>query len=122
MFGAITERETKGKTLALGLLVMLMVACLLLATSPAHAKTFFVNSTSDDGDDTIDGNCGASPFNPLIRCTLREALQEANATAAADTINFRIAGMNVGPKTISPATPLPLIRRPVTIDGYTPER
>jgi CSLREA domain-containing protein len=117
-----TKKADRKKAWASGLLVLVLVAaCLLLAASPAHAKTFFVNSTSDDGDDTTDGNCGASPFNPLIRCTLRETLQEANATAAADTINFRIAGMNVGVKTISPATPLPIIRRPVTIDGYTQE-
>lgn len=67
------------------------------------------NSTGDTGDATPDGTCDT--------CTLREAIQEANATTAADIINFNIGGSGV--KTISPAMPLPNITGPVTIDGYT---
>jgi CSLREA domain-containing protein len=106
--------KTESKTLIWSLLVVTLVAAwLLLAVRPAHAATFTVNSTSDD----LGGACG-NP-NPLIRCTLREALLEANSTAGADTINFGIPARLQEVKTISPESPLPEITRPLTIDGYT---
>jgi hypothetical protein len=50
--------------------------------------------------------------------SLRDAITQANATAAvADTIAFNIAGSGV--HTIAPASPLPDLTSPVTIDGYT---
>jgi CSLREA domain-containing protein len=72
----------------------------------AAPQTFSVNTT----DDHDDGNCDAD-------CTLREAMNAANANAGADTIGFNIPG--AGAHTISPTSPLPLITDPVTIDGYT---
>ncbi|MBA3474433.1 MAG: Ig-like domain-containing protein [Rubrobacter sp.] len=48
---------------------------------------------------------------------MRAAIEEANATTAADTISFNIGGSGV--KTISPMTALPDITAPVTIDGYS---
>ncbi len=45
--------------------------------------------------------------------SLRQAIIDANVAADADTINFGIAG------TITPATPLPTITNPVTINGYS---
>ena len=49
-------------------------------------------------------------------CTLRGAINKANATAGADTITF---GIESGPQTINPATELPTITETVTIDGTT---
>lgn len=59
-------------------------------------------------------------------CTLRAAIQEANANPGADTINFLIPptdpGCNAGNGvcTISPASALPAITEQVTINGYSP--
>lgn len=81
----------------------LMAAC-LMGAQPAHASsTFTVNSTADTEDATPDGACNS--------CTLREAIQEANATVDADTINFNIPEALRDPNTdvviLSPQTQLP---------------
>ena len=83
----------------------------LLVSTPAAA--FTVNSTLDAADATINGICNDGAGH----CTLRAAIQEANAVAAASTISFNIAG--AGPFTIAPATALPVIVRPILIDGTT---
>jgi hypothetical protein len=49
--------------------------------------------------------------------TLRQAILDANANPGADTIQFNIVGSGV--HTIAPASALPPITDPVTIDGYT---
>lgn len=109
------QSNTTTKVAAVSLLAALMVACLLLAAEPAHAATTFtVNSTSDAQDvNNGEGICATVSD----ECTLRAAIEEANASKGKDTINFAIPG--AGPHTISPATELPSITKPVTIDGYT---
>src|SRR6516165_7991531 len=70
--------------------------------SPAPATTFTVDSTGDTSDtDTTDGVCIASGGG----CTLRAAIEQANAHSGADTITFAIA--NAGVQTIRPDTNLP---------------
>jgi CSLREA domain-containing protein len=102
------------------LLAAFIAACLLLAAKPAHAidftAVFTVNSTGDEPDANVGDNVCATSGGA---CTLRAAIQEANAnaTTAADIIDFDIPGSGV--QTISPATLLPLVKQPVTIDGYT---
>lgn len=99
------------------LLLTVMTAMLAAMASPAWAATFTVDSIADLDDVTLDGNCDANAglANP---CTLRAAIQEANFTAGADSIDFEIPGD--GPHTIAPASEdLPTIVEPVTIDGYT---
>ena len=49
--------------------------------------------------------------------SLRQAILDANAAMGADTIAFAIPGAGV--HTITPATPLPAITGPVTLNGYT---
>ncbi len=66
------------------------------AASVANAATFTVSNLNDTGAGS-----------------LRQAIIDANVTTAADTISFSIAG------TISPATSLPTITNPVTINGYS---
>src|SRR5215211_2124988 len=103
----------------LALLVSVLIG-LVLEAKPAHAKTFAVNSTGDNGDQSPgDGSCftGTFIFNVGAECTLRAAIEEANAFAGADTINFAIPG--AAPHTISPGFQLPTITQRVTIDGYT---
>ena len=82
------------------------VFALLLVCASSSAATFTVNSAAD----TDDGVCNAA------NCTLREAINAANANPGPDTIHFAIGS---GPKTISVTSPLPTITDPVTIDGTT---
>ncbi len=67
--------------------------------------------------DTIsDANLTACTTNPND-CSLRGAINRANAAAGADTISFNIPGAGV--KTIALASLLPNITEAVTINGYT---
>ncbi len=79
---------------------------ILSLTFGAEAATFTVTTVEDSGD----GICNTS-------CTLREAIDAANANPGADTIAFDIPGSGV--RGIVPFTPLPFITETVTIDGYT---
>lgn len=89
----------------------------LLAVGPAQAATFVVNSNADDNavGPTSDGICDSQP-GPPVACTLRAALQEANALAGPDIVHFSIGS---GPVTIVPNSSLPNITEQVTIDGTT---
>src|SRR5688572_13608796 len=78
-----------------------------MSASPMAGLTFTVNSTADPGT----GTCDAT------ECTLREAMNAANAAPGSDTIDFNIPGP--GPHTITPVSALPIITTPVIIDGYT---
>ncbi len=73
----------------------------------AAAATFIVNKT----DDHNDGVCDTGD------CTLREAINAANANAGADVLTFNIPG--AGAHTINLTSVLPTISDPVTIDGTT---
>ena len=84
----------------------LAAALLLSAVGSLRAATFTVNSNAD----TDDGVCNAA------HCTLREAINAANANPGPDTIRFAIGS---GVKSIALAAPLPTIFDPVTIDGTT---
>lgn len=81
----------------------------LLLSSASWAATFVVN---DLGDAPLGGTLCTGVPNP---CTLRAAIQAANANADHDTIQFDFSG---GQVTISPTSALPPIVNPVTIDGY----
>src|SRR5262249_5498665 len=72
-----------------------------------NSTTWVVNSANDADD----GVCDAT------HCSLREAINAANANDGADTITFNIPGSGV--HTITPSTALPFITGQVTIDGYT---
>jgi CSLREA domain-containing protein len=85
----------------------LVPAALLFGlTAALSAATFTVNSAAD----TDDGVCNAAS------CTLREAINAANANPGTDTIRFSIG---TGAKTIAPLSSLPAITEPVTLDGTT---
>jgi len=76
------------------------------------AATFTVDDTGDAPDANV-GNGACATAGGV--CTLRAALQEANAAAAIDTIQF---GIGSGPQTITPGTALP-ISTDVIVDGTT---
>lgn len=93
------------KPLTLGILATLL-------TTSASGATFTVTDAGDDGLAQNANLCSGVAF----PCTLRAAMELANQLSDADTIEFAIGS---GPVTISPASALPLIVQPLTIDGYT---
>ena len=110
-----------------GRLAGLVVALATLLPIAAGAATFTVNSNDDDSDQTPgDGSCFTGTFIILpgpafaSECTLRAAMEEANALAGHDTVNFsgslpKIAGV----VEFTPTTALPWILDPIMIDGYS---
>ncbi len=89
--------------------------CDIGAYESSARAAIIVNSASDDVDNNPgDGICEISPSGS---CTLRAAIEEANATAntvyGPDVIGFSIGA----PYTISPGSSLPTIFDPVIIDG-----
>jgi uncharacterized repeat protein (TIGR01451 family)/CSLREA domain-containing protein len=91
---------------------------LLWVASPSRADTFTVDSTGDGSDvEAGDGECDADPEPGGQLCTLRAAIEEANADSAQDIIRFDISP--AGPKTITPGIQLPDLTTPMTIDGTT---
>lgn len=98
---------------------MTLVATMAATAANANASTgltFVVNSTGNGSDAHIgDGTCSTSTG----VCTLRAAIQEADAQTSAVAIDFAISG--TGPFTIAPASHLPNLTNTagITIDGYT---
>lgn len=88
--------------------LFLVLSLFLLPPTAALGATFTVTSA----DDADDGVCS------VLHCSLREALNAANASAAAHTITFAITG-GTAPYVIQPATSLPVVAGTVTIDGTT---
>jgi CSLREA domain-containing protein len=87
----------------------MLLTILLASASTAQAATFTVNSLADTGDATPDGACDDGSGN----CTLREAIEEANALPGDDTINFNLAG--AGPHTIQLDSAFPNLSESVDI-------
>jgi hypothetical protein len=83
--------------IAAGFLLGLTASASILPEK-AHAATYVVNTAEDTGSGLA---CTAS------RCTLRSAIERANASAGPDLINFQIPG--AGPYTIALSRPLPTI-------------
>ena len=80
--------------------------------------SFVVDHAGDLGDGQLaDGQCDTgTAAAPTGDCTLRAAIQQANAGAGFDTIRFAVGS---GTVTISPATSLPAITGPTTINATT---
>ncbi len=116
-----SKRNPKRRTLQVlaGLLAVLLLLGGLVHLARAGqgpGSTFTVNSTGDAPDaNPGDGTCTTTVG--AVNCTLRAAIQEANASPGS-TITFNIPGGGV--QTISPATNLPTITAAGTvIDGAT---
>lgn len=92
--------EISNQLLRYGAIWCVVLVLAISAAQSASAATFTVTTTADNGDN-------AAPTTG----SLREAINLANATAGADTINFGVAG------TITPPVSLPTITQPVTIDA-----
>ncbi len=81
----------------------------LTQPQPLFAQGTFTVNTVDDLDD---GNCNTN------HCSLREALQAANAAPDSNTISFAI-GEPGSQQVILLNSPLPSLTQPVTIDGWS---
>jgi CSLREA domain-containing protein len=98
--------------------IALAAAALLVGASyrgsSASAATFVVDTIGDFADDAADGVCHSSAAGG---CTLRAAIEEANARRGRDRIEFAIPGAGV--QTVRPATPLPYFIDDVIVDGWS---
>jgi CSLREA domain-containing protein len=115
---AVGGAETKMKYPRSILIGILIAVCLVFGSGSQErvtfAATFVVDSTGDGADsNTADGVCDDGSG----ACTLRAAIQQANASTGADTINFSIGGGGV--QTIVPLSDLPFITSTVAIDAST---
>lgn len=97
-----------------GLIVPAILLVAMLAASPARSLTFTVDSLFDTGDTNPgDGFCEATTGG--TQCTLRAAIEEANAG-----INFDVIEFDLGLVVINVSgSPLPTITNKVRIDGRT---
>src|SRR3990172_4478559 len=112
--GATFAAEFVRLPAAFALAIALFILALAYNTPPVLGATFVVDMSTNFSDISPgNGICGISGGG----CTLRAAIQEANAFAGADTITFNIAA--VGIPTIALNSPLPTITEGVTIDGTT---
>jgi CSLREA domain-containing protein len=94
--------------LSCGLLAALLLGLCLFPSRHAAAANFTVNSLADTPDALLnDGLCADASG----ACTLRAAIQEANANGAADAIGFSVNG------TINLSGALPDLSTNVTING-----
>src|SRR4051794_14713877 len=86
--------------------------------APALGVLFTVNSAADTPDAVVgNGLCA----NSVGKCTLRAAIQEANANSTDDTIEFNIPtsdpGYNGSSWTIKLSSALPMLSTALTING-----
>ncbi|MEJ2143702.1 MAG: right-handed parallel beta-helix repeat-containing protein, partial [Acidobacteriota bacterium] len=105
--------------------------------SPAgtYLIEFFSNSECDDSN-SLDDAADADLNDPICstggeveddlgskspKCTLRAAIQQANANSGTDRIEFKVPSREFddGLLVVSPATALPAIQEAVTIDAYS---
>ena len=105
--------RSSSHVLLTALLAVASLGLFALGPSPAHAQNTYVVDSNGDGDDADvgDGTCATSGGD----CTLRAAIQEANATTNNDDIEFALP-QNGKFATITPSEEF-VILEPVTIDG-----
>lgn len=120
-------RRVESKRAAVAVLLVAVSGVAAFAPSRAAqesgpAATFVVNSTADAPDlNAADGLC----LTAAGVCTLRAAIEQANADASADAINFLIPSSDPNCNavsnvcTITPNSALPAVTRPAALDGYT---
>jgi hypothetical protein len=120
----MTTSTGTGRFRILAALALAAVIFAISANSAHSATTFVVNDKFDSSDeDLTDNACDVAVLIAGDQCTLRAAIEQANATSGADTINFNIPDDPSIPgdevRTISPVSSLPEITGVVAIDGYT---
>ena len=107
-------------SVSLAVIVAGLGGAAVAAPVAAAGHTYVVDSVSDKPDHKVgDGRCDVTVSSSTSVCTLRAAIMEANADAAADRIHFAITGGGSAVKTIKPGSALPGITEPLVIDGAT---
>jgi CSLREA domain-containing protein len=91
------------------------LAALLVFAAGAQAATLTVNDLSDFGDSNP-GDAACDTNAPAGVCTLRAAIQEANALGGSDQVNITATG------TINLFSELPTISTPMDINGPGPNQ
>ncbi len=111
---AVTAREQRARWWVGILLVSALLVAGVGHGSAGAQAVFTVDSAGDDVDASKgDGICATVTG----ACTLRAAIEEANALAGSDEIHFDLPGP---PYRIQPSsTYLPIVTDPVVIDGTT---
>lgn len=112
--GAVVPLRANGDGLADLALFLAGRGAPILAASGVRS-TFTVTSTADTAD-ALPGDGVCADANGV--CTLRASIQEANATPAADAVDF---SLGAGIPTITLASPLPSITASLTITGDSPD-
>jgi hypothetical protein len=94
-------------------IALIAAAAVALGAAPAGATTYTVDSNGDapDADLNVAACDDHAPPAGAGHCTLRAAIQQADAHAGADGISFS------GAMTIAPGSQLPFITEKVTITG-----
>jgi hypothetical protein len=112
----IRENRAVRKSRVHLVIVALVAALTVLAVVPAFASALIV--VDSPGDQAGAARCEA-PLTPG-ECTLRAAIEAANASPGFDPVEFSIAVFQgrVGTDEIEPATPLPAITQPMTLFGH----
>ncbi len=114
--------------LSISILAISLIGLLAITKSPVDASDndFSNGITVDSKTDGADSNVGDNICDDGSgNCTLRAAIEESNATAGTQTINFNITGTadftNSGQNgyTIQPTSGLPVITDTVIINGYS---
>lgn len=91
-------------------------AARVLAADSTAECALVVNVVSDEADDDLgDGRCDVDPDTEDDQCTLRAAIEEANAREGEDTVLFAIPG--AGPHVIAPESALPGLEGPVLVNA-----
>ena len=86
-------------------------------TTTGQGCPIVVNDSRDLANAAASGaNCDVDPAAQGSQCTLRAAIQTANARGSTQTIGFDLPA---GQTTIAPTSPLPAIKAHPTIDGTT---
>ncbi len=125
---ALPREPARGLRRRWRLATILLVVGVIGAVGSSRADLFEVNSINDRTDASPgDGSCFTGSFvvlptNPPLaeECTLRAAIEEANASVMPDVIEFGEFLPSSGSFSyIGPTSALPTITQPLTIDGYS---
>ena len=102
------------------------LAGLILLVTPALGDDYFVTSRFDRADINVgDGECFTGTMLFLLgggavqECTLRAAMEEANAHPGLDAIRFDSPSLPGGAIDITLESALPIVTDPIQILGYT---
>ena len=116
-----TSKRARRRAIALAIAATSVIAGapFLGGIEAVHAATFTVNDIGDAPDASAgNGSCATAGG----VCTLRAAIEEANALAGADVITFAIPDSPAAPgpvKTITLSSVLPTVGTAMTIDATT---